>query len=332
MNLTKLSSAVLVALAALTPSSQEATGEVVNFTFLMAPVNARGIESLADFAGRPVLIDYWSMTGESSALVVVPAVMRLVEKHGDAIGVIMSDSRAVKAGEQFAKFDEMERFVWNQGWMGNGVLWTLERPVQIPPESNLPYYVLLDIEGRVIARGNPTDDHERIDELIDEQLKAAARVPKDTPKELEKAWKEFLAGKWAKGIELARAASESTGAGAAPAEQLVLTFESRIEAKVARLERLLEGGGVAEATVWLADLENKARGVEVVAERLTKLRETLESEATKKEGEAEAALSNVLRKCYDDGIDEKAAKLLAKLAETHTGTKAGERASRLSQL
>jgi hypothetical protein len=40
----------------------------------------------------------------------------------------------------------------------------------------------------------------------------------------------------------------------------------------------------------------------------------------------------MLEKCYEDGLDEKAAKRLAKLAETHTGTKAAERALRLSRL
>lgn len=250
--------------------------------------------------------------------------MKLAEEFGEDLGIILAEC-------QGATFDQMERFVWDQGWMGNHALWSLERPVQMTG-NGLPHYVLLGADGRVLSSGHPESDHGKIVELIEGELKSASRVPKDTPKELEKAWKEFNAGKWAKGIELARALGDAGGDGAAAAQELSFEFEARVGAKVARVERMLEQGCIAEATTLLGDLENQARGVEAVAERLTKLRESLASDAVKKEAEAEAALAAILEKCYEDGLDEKSSKRLAKLAEAHAGTKAGERALRLSRL
>ena len=254
----------------------------------------------------------------------MPSALKLAAEFGEDLGIIFAEC-------QGATFDQMERFVWDQGWMGNHALWSLERPVQMTGDG-LPHYVLLSAEGRVLSSGHPESDHSKIVDLIEAELKSAGRVPKDTPKELEKAWKEFNAGKWAKGIELARTLGDSGTPGAEAAQELSFVFEARVTAKVARVERMLEQGCFADATARLGELEKKAVGVAAVAERLTKLRETLASDATKKEAEAEAALLSMLEKCYEDGLDEKAAKRLAKLAETHTGTKAAERALRLSRL
>ncbi len=47
---------LVLALPALTAP---AAGEGAQYTFARAPVNARGIESLDDLRGRPVLLEFW---------------------------------------------------------------------------------------------------------------------------------------------------------------------------------------------------------------------------------------------------------------------------------
>jgi hypothetical protein len=250
--------------------------------------------------------------------------MRLAEEHGDALGIILVES-------QGATFDQMERFVWDQGWMGNSAMWTSEAPVD--SKSNyLPSYAFIDAQGNVIARGNPIEDHGKIEDMIAEQLKAAQRVPENTPKSLEKAWKEFLAGKPNKAIEAARKVVEKGAEDVAAAQDLILEFTTRLEKRLAFIERQADQGFVSLAKSNFDAFQRGASGVTEIADAVKALDEKLASEAMAKELAAEQALESALSKCYEDGLDEKSAKRLAKLAESHPGTKAAERAQRLSRL
>lgn len=59
MNITTLGSVALVAFAGLSASTQDTAAEAKSYTFQQAPVNARGINGLADFIGQPVLVEFW---------------------------------------------------------------------------------------------------------------------------------------------------------------------------------------------------------------------------------------------------------------------------------
>jgi hypothetical protein len=45
--------------AALAFAANRAGDEVIDYTFSKAPVNSRGVASMADLRGKPVLIDFW---------------------------------------------------------------------------------------------------------------------------------------------------------------------------------------------------------------------------------------------------------------------------------
>jgi hypothetical protein len=59
MNLTSIGSVALVAFAGLAAPIQDTASEAKSYTFQTPPVNARGIQGLSDFAGQPVLVEFW---------------------------------------------------------------------------------------------------------------------------------------------------------------------------------------------------------------------------------------------------------------------------------
>ncbi|MEZ5978157.1 MAG: hypothetical protein R3F34_08070 [Planctomycetota bacterium] len=246
----------------------------------------------------------------------------MAKELGDTIGIVMVES-------QGATFDEMERFAWDNGWMGTSAMWTLERPVD--SKSNyLPSYVLLDNNGYVLSRGNPIEDHGKIEDMIDEQLKLAKKAPDDAPKALDKAWKEFLGGKYQKGIEAAQKVAEKGDEDAEAAKALITEFEERIGTELALIERRIEAGWCVEAKSGYDAFSRAARGVEAVADRMKTVEEKFDSEDFKREFEAEEALNGILEDAHDDGITKKVVKKLEKHVERYDGTKAADRAKRLS--
>lgn len=58
MNLQLIAAVALVSSFA-APAASAGVGDVVDYKFRQAPVNALGITGFADLRGKPVLVDFW---------------------------------------------------------------------------------------------------------------------------------------------------------------------------------------------------------------------------------------------------------------------------------
>lgn len=59
----KLSTLVIpaIALAGAAFASNPPAGEKVDYSFREAPVNSKGIKSMAELRGKPVVVDFWGI-------------------------------------------------------------------------------------------------------------------------------------------------------------------------------------------------------------------------------------------------------------------------------
>lgn len=249
--------------------------------------------------------------------------MKLAKEYGDALQVILVESQGT--GDL-----ETERFAWEKGWMGGPAMWTSERPMNAGMRG-IPHYVLLGNDGSVLSKGYSVADKNKVEDLIEEQVKDRGEAPEDAPKSLKKAYAEFADGDYAKALAICEKAIEK-GDDVEAARALIDAFVLRMERRAQLIERRLADGFAIEAQEDFEAFADAAEDVAQIAERVASLRETFESEAFEAELDAQEDLEKVLSKAYDDGIDDKVVRKLEKLVEEHAGTVTAERARHLATL
>ncbi|MDF1836932.1 MAG: hypothetical protein P1V35_03605, partial [Planctomycetota bacterium] len=222
------------------------------------------------------------------------------------MGIILVESQGASALDA-------EKFAWNKKWMGTDVMWTGERPVNTGARG-IPNFALLDNEGKVIMMGNPMALHGKLTDAIDAEIEKATSAPEGTPKSLKKAYTTFAKGKYAKAIADIRKVAAKGGDGAEDAEALAQKFITRIEAKFARVDWLLEHGYLIEADEMFSGLVKSTKGLTEVAEKTTSMQETFGSDEMKGEMKAAKAFAKLEEKIQEDGLDAKLLKKLAKFA------------------
>ena len=253
----------------------------------------------------------------------MPASLKLQAEHGDDLAVLFVEC-------QGADDDVAEAFAWRQKWMGTQAMWTTERPFAV--EGNgLPKFALLDVEGNVLLSGNPLAMKKQIEEAIVAEIKKAKAPPSGTPAALAKAWTTFVKGD----VAGALAACDKVGGGELgdAARTLRKEMVTRTEARLARAQWLGDNGHASEALALLEGLARDVKGAFELEPRVGNELAALRAPERAAELEASRALTALQQKMIKDKPFEEAnAKALAKLAEKHAGTKAGERAARLARL
>mgnify|MGYP001445454962 CR=1 FL=1 len=129
----------------------------------------------------------------------MPASLKLQEEYGDQIQVIFVES-------QGATGDAAEKFAFQRKWLSGHSMWTTERPFD-SGSRGLPNFVLLSNDGEVLLKGNPMAMKGKIEDAIAAEVRKTKKAPADTPKALEKAWKEFRKGEYSKAITAAQKAA-----------------------------------------------------------------------------------------------------------------------------
>jgi hypothetical protein len=256
----------------------------------------------------------------------VPASIKLQQEYGDDLQVLFVE---VQGADQ----ETAEAFAWRQKWMGTRAMWTTERPLEVPGEG-IPKFALLDTEGKLLLNGNPLDMKKKIEEAIADQVKKGKTAPTGTPGALAKTWARFVKGD----VTGALAECDKLGTDAALAEAaraLKAEMVARTERKIERGQWLASNGYVGEASELFAGLGKSVKGSSElegkVASELTHLQTP--DKALAGEVEASKALAALQQKMIKDKpFEDGNVKALQKLAETHVGTKAAERAARLAKL
>jgi hypothetical protein len=212
--------------------------------------------------------------------------------------------------------------------MASTALWTLEAPARTGL-GYLPSFLLLDVDGRVLMKGNTVEMKSKISDAIEEQIRAAKDLPEGYPKAFQKAWTALRAGEY----EDASAALDKLDDPELGPQVQALRERLReaIGAHFARIERLQQDHQLVEARAEAAALSKAIGDLADFAPRAADVLARFDGEELKGEMEAALALEKVLEKVRADGI-EKQRKALEKFAERHAGTGAAQRASHLASL
>ena len=249
----------------------------------------------------------------------MPASLKLQEEYGDQIQVIFVEC-------QGATPEAAEKFAFQRKWLANRAMWTSERPFSTGMPG-LPNFALLSNEGEVLLKGRPMEMKGAIEEAIEAEIRRGKKAPEDTPKALEKAWKEFRKGEYSKAIAAAQKAATKPEV-EEDATAAVELFQTRAGAALDQVSWCMENGYLSKAEDQLKVLKKSMKGQEELMTRAQALEEELESEAYEAEWDACKAFEKVMTKVNKKGPDARTRKSLEAVAEKHPGTKNGERAAR----
>lgn len=249
----------------------------------------------------------------------MPASVKLQEEFGDDVQVIFVHCQAPPQ-------DEWEAFAWKMKWMGNGALWTEERPLNTIGEG-LPETAVIGIDGSVLLQGYPGDFGKKLHETVAAEIKKAKDAPDGTPKELAKPWQLFNKG------DVAGALAECDKLASEDATALKSRFVKLTLAKVERAQRMLDSGYVAEAEKLLGALDKVAKANPEIAEKLATQTARLATPEMAQERDAGKAFANFVGKiAKEKPFEEGNVKKAASIAEKFKGTKTAERAARFVAL
>jgi hypothetical protein len=249
----------------------------------------------------------------------VPASTKLQEKYGDDVQVIFVEC-------QNTPRDDYEAFAWRMKWMGNGAMWTAERP--IPTKGNgLPETALIGVDGEVVMQGHPGDFGKKFEEAVLAEIKKSKDAPLDTPKELRKAWQVFQKG------DLAGALAECDAVGGEPAGQVKVELVRRATARIQRAKWMIDEGYLSDADKLVGALEKLVGSHAELAPKVAEQKARLASGDLAAEREADKAFTGLTSKVakekpFEDGNVKKA----QAIAKKYPGTKTAGRVERFVAL
>jgi tetratricopeptide (TPR) repeat protein len=254
----------------------------------------------------------------------VPTAIKLQAEYSDILQVIFVESQGAKPADG-------ERFVLDQKWLGTQAMWTTEPPFSTGG-NGLPSCALLSADGTVLLAGSNYAIGGKLEDELEAFAKARKKFPKDLPKDLKKAWTYALKGKLADAVAELDELEAEGGEAATAAVTYRARLKEGVESRFTAITWMLENGFPLEATAAVEQLAAEVEDHADWSDRCSELVLRLESEAMEPELEAAEALAKLESKLFEEGRDEKLAKKLLKLAESHSGTKVAERARHWADL
>jgi thiol-disulfide isomerase/thioredoxin len=314
----------LVLCAALaTPLSAQGVveiGHAPSHSFREALIQGQGVKSLSDLRGKPVLVEFWGINCPPCVGAAVPGALKKLEEFGSDLEVLFIESQGHSR-------EQLTAFGLTMKWFGRGGRWTTEAPFQTG-SNGIPNYVLLDVNGKVLAKGNPLADEKTLHDLIAAQIEGKKSADDATPKAVAKALKDLAKGKSAAALAaLEKLAADPDAELAAAASAALGQAQARIEARIARIEWAAANGEYASAGEQLKLAKKACEGLSDATKRLDAVAAQLSSPELAAEVDAEKKLQKLERSLFEEGPSAAIASQLAKFAEKHQGTKAAERAA-----
>lgn len=242
----------------------------------------------------------------------MPASVKLQELYGDDVQVIFIEC-------QNTDKNTYEAFAWKMKWMGNNALWTNERVIPTVGDG-LPEVAVIGVDGTVLLQGYPGDFGKKLEETVAAEVKKSKQPPAGTPKELEKAWKLFLAG------DVTAALLECDKVGGDAGSEAKAEFLRRVGVRIARLKWLVDDGQLGKAEDLGAALAKSLKGHELatsVQEQLTRVA----SPEMANEREADKLYTSLAQRAakekpFDAGNVRKAESIVAKFSGTRSAARA----------
>lgn len=249
----------------------------------------------------------------------MPTAIKLQEQYGDALQVVFVEC-------QGATRDQYEAFAWKMKWMGNGAMWTEERPMPTVGQG-LPETALLGIDGKVLLQGYPGDFGKKLEELLAVEIKKSKEAPAGTPAPLKKAWSTFLKG------NVAAAIAECDKLGGEDAKAAREEFVARTKRRIARAKWLVDNGYVIEADELASALAKDVKGCADLEPLVAAESARLAAPEMAAERDAAKALAmHVAQVAKKKPFEAANVQKAEGLAKKHAGTKSAERAARLATL
>jgi len=221
-----------------------------------------GAESLHDYLGEPVLVEFWGMNCPNCVGGSVPGAIKLAKDYGDrGLHVLLVEV-------QNHKREEVVPFLL-QAFPGapavQGVLAT-NAPFQLPGEA-LPKAALVGVDGTIVWT---LDESGSVEKQIQQEL-ARLHQPKKLDSALKPLAKDLSARNFGKAASAARAIAAKSADGSsakASAAELVQQLEKTVAAKMAQADRLVRVGRVAKAKALLTTLGTQVAGDKELADRV----------------------------------------------------------------
>lgn len=307
-------------------TSSPPTPEGVDFSFRRPLYNGYGLAQLSELRGKPVLIEYWSHHCPPCINTAVPSALRLQEQHGSSLQVVMCDAGLSSESQVLS-------YALNKRWLTTSTMWTTERPVP-RATSDLPYFVLLDAEGKVVKEGVAAERDRELDQAVAQLVKETAKGPRELSRELAKAITECNEGNYAKARDLAQhevVAAGDDGVKAQEAKRVLATIETRLEQRLKRTRWMLDNGYPIEATDALAALAKGLKGWSKPELQVAEMTAELDTPEMKLELDAQRELQKIEKKLFEDP-DVRWVKQLQKVVEKYPRTKTAERAKQLAKI
>lgn len=287
--------------------------------------NGLGVQSLEHLRGRPVLVEFWSMTSPACVASAVPAALRLQEKFGDDLTVLFVECSGKKT-----KSADTVAFALREGWLGGRALWTKEVPFY-PDKMEFPRFGLLNSQGELILQGEADRLGSQIEKEVERDLKLGG--PKDLHPKVSKLWREMAKGNHAKAFDAAVALAEKENDKEIVQGALWLLESGRaqLENDLRRVRWMIDNGYPLEADALVQRLARSVKGREAAyLPSLGDVTEALASESLKNERAAAKALRKLESKLFKDGPGVKIARSLTRFAQKHAGTRSAARADQLA--
>lgn len=258
----------------------------------------------------------------------MPLSIKLQEEYGDKLQIVFVSGSDTP--------DAVQAFALKKKWLGGRAMWTQEAPFETGL-SYIPAAVLLSSDGEVLLVDNPISVHNKIVDLIDEDLKAKEKGPKDAPEPVKKAWADFGKGNWGKALVAAQAVidkppAKDGDAAIAAAKAALEAFNQSIDTRFARVDECVAAGLFDRALDELAAIGKAVKGDADLTKRHAEELAKVNGDDLKAERDAAAALSKLEKKLYSSGPEDSSAKQLNAFAEKYSGTKAADRATYLASL
>lgn len=249
----------------------------------------------------------------------MPTSTKLQEQFGDDVQVIFVEC-------QNTPKDTYEAFAWKMKWMGNGAMWTTERPMATVG-NGLPETAVLGIDGAILMQGNPGNFGKKMEAAVAAEVKKSKEVPAGTPTELKKAWQAFVKD------DVTTAIAECDKVASDAATKAKDEFVARTTARIDRVKRVIDQGEIGQAEKLLDAIEKSVKGHADLSAKAAVQRKRLAAPEIANEREADKAFASFVAKvAKEKPFDPANVKKAETIAAKYKGTKTADRAQRFVDL
>ncbi len=216
----------------------------------------------------------------------------------------------------------LQSFLW-QRFPENGCFSSVGVFVPIPESRGIPHAAVIGVDGRLLWAGNPLRDSQRVDELIEEQLRLVAKGWGDSSDARKVRAKLYGKGDLAGAAGLVEKMDDGE-----EKQTLQKEVETRYAVRKNAVEALRQQGRWRDALEAAEELAKSVGRHPAWSAEVEGLVAGFETDAAKAELDADKDLEKILRVMRKGKLD-RAPRDLEKLVEKHGQTRVAARAARV---